>query len=308
LHSVFAQTRRHRFEACVIDNASCDSSADAIARAFPQIRLVRLDENIGFARANNLAATRTSGRLLLLLNPDTVVLNGAIDRLVDFASEHSEAGIWGGRTLFADGTLNPTCCWGRPTPWSVLCQAVGLSALFRGSRWFDPESLGTWKRDSVRKVDITSGCFLAIRREWWDDLGGFDPAFFMYGEEADLCLRARERGGSCLLCPDAEIIHYGGASDRIPAEKQEKLFCAKARLFAKHWPAGWARLGAGLLSLRAWTRMAGFGLLSLTDARSAGKFHAWQEVWRRRRSWHAAALEALGEDARPHTEPACSLS
>ena len=192
LESVYAQTRETSFEVIVLDNASSDGSADAIAGRFPQVRLIRHPINLGFAGGNNLAAKDAAGEFLLLLNPDTVVLNGAIDTLMAFARANPGAGIWGGRTVFADGTLNPTYCWKRQTAWSAFCCGTGLSSLFRGSRVLDPEAMGAWNRDQAPEVDIVSGCFLLITRALWDTLGGFDPAFFMYGEEADMCLRARE--------------------------------------------------------------------------------------------------------------------
>src|SRR5690606_30095528 len=126
----------------VVDNASPDGSAAAIEAEFPQACLIAEPQNHGFARANNLAAARATGRYLLLLNPDTVVLDGAIQKLVVFADAHPDAGIWGGRTVFEDGRVNPTCCWRFPTVWSMFCRGTGLAAMFRRSALFAPESFG----------------------------------------------------------------------------------------------------------------------------------------------------------------------
>lgn len=104
-------TVRSTHEIIVVDNASTDGSVAAIAAQFPQARLHALAENVGFARAVNWAASLAKGEFLLLLNSDTVALDGAIDRLVRHAAAGSESGIWGGRTLFQDGGLNPTSCW-----------------------------------------------------------------------------------------------------------------------------------------------------------------------------------------------------
>jgi len=297
LRSLFETTRDAPPEVVVVDNGSRDGSADAIARHFPQVTLLRLEENVGFARANNLAAERAGTPYLLLLNPDTVVRAGAVRALLDFAGKHPEAGIVGGRTLFADGTLNPSSCWGRPTPWSLLCAGLGLSSVFRRSPLFDPESMGRWARDDAREVDIVSGCFLLIRRELWDELGGFDEAFFMYGEDADLCLRARRAGSRCRICPDAEIVHLGGASEAVRADKMVRLFRAKALLFRKHWGPAAARFGAAMLGAWALSRMLAFGLLRWTRRPGASASHAtWRDVWRRRREWSRERL--AGEGAR----------
>ena len=99
-------------------------------------------------------------------------------------------GLYGGRTLWPDGTVCPGSCWGKPSLWSLFCFSTLLSTVFKGSRVFDPESLGGWQRDTVREVDIVTGCLLLAPREVWDELGGFDERFFMYGEDGDLALRA----------------------------------------------------------------------------------------------------------------------
>ena len=98
------------------------------------------------------------------------------------------------------------------------------------SALFNPEAFGGWDRSSVRNVDIVSGCFFLINRTLWDRLGGFDPAFFMYGEEADLCLRARKLGARPIVSPSATIVHYGGASTSSTLKQRMLLLKAKATL------------------------------------------------------------------------------
>jgi GT2 family glycosyltransferase len=285
LRSVERETRADH-EILVVDNASRDGSADAVRAEFPGVRLFALSENLGFARGNNLAAERASGEWLLLLNPDTVVLDGAIDRLLAFARSRPEAGIFGGRTLRPTGVLDPTSCWARPTPWSMFCRATGLARLFAGGRWFDPEAMGGWQRDTVREVDIVTGCFLLLSRSLWQELGGFDPEFFMYGEEADLCLRAKQRGKASLVCPDATIIHYAGASEQVRADKTVRLFRAKARLIRKHWAPGSRAFGLAMLYLWAWSRMAAFALATRGGAAGeSGPREVWRAIWQRRAEW-----------------------
>ena len=212
LRTLYATTQATAFRTVVLDNASTDGSADAVATTFPQVELLRSDENLGFARANNMVAAAARTEWLLLLNPDTECHAGAVDNLMAFARANPQGGIYGGRTVFPDGSLNIASCWNRITPWSVFCLATGLTAAFPRSTIFDPEAMGGWQRDTVREVDIVVGCFLLIRRDLWTRLGGFDLRYFMYGEEADLCLRARRLGFRPMITPDAEIMHLVGAA------------------------------------------------------------------------------------------------
>lgn len=281
LRSVAAETRVPH-EVIVVDNASSDGSAEAIAAAFPDIPLMAETVNHGFAKANNLAAVHARGEYLLLLNPDTVVLDGAIDRLMAFAEAQPQAMIWGGRTLYGDRSLNPTSCWRRMTLWGVVSQALGLNSLFRSSPVFNPEAYGGWARDSEREVDIVTGCFLLIRREFWNRLGGFDLSYVMYGEEADLCLRARSLGARPRMTPDAVIVHYAGASEKVRADKMVRLLRAKVLLIKRHFPA-WQR-PIGLLVFRFWPLSRVWGTRLLGRDQAAG---TWAEVWRRRGEWWA---------------------
>ncbi|MEM7262825.1 MAG: glycosyltransferase family 2 protein [Planctomycetota bacterium] len=286
LETVFEETDGVTFEVRLIDNASNDGSAEAIAERFPQVHLIASEENHGFAAANNLLAAEAEGEWLLLLNPDTEVLDRAIPTMLEFARVQAGPVIVGGRTVFADRRLNPSSCWGRPTPWSVFCMASGLSTLFPRTRWFEPETLGRWPRDTVREVDIISGCFLLVERSRWNELGGFDPDFFMYGEDADLCLRAERAGITRIVCPDATIVHHAGASERASrAGKMLRLLRAKSQLFSKYWsrPAAW--FGRRMLSLWSGTRCCAFGLLRFFRTRWAESYRTWRDVWRGRAAW-----------------------
>ncbi len=286
LESVYAQTRETPFEVIVVDNTSTDGSADAIAERFPQVKLVRHTANIGFAAGNNLAAESATGEFLLLLNPDTVVLDGAIDKLMAFAKVNPSAGIWGGRTLFPDGTLNPTYCWKRQSPWSAFCCATGLNSLFRGSRLFDPESMGAWNRERSPEVDIVSGCYFLTTRDLWERLSGFDPAFFMYGEEADLCLRAQALGARPRITMDSTIIHIGGASERVRSDKLVRLIKAKVLLIRRHWSPLAARFGVAMLTAWPLSRAMAWKVLgAVRGEKGRESAKSWASVWQRRGEW-----------------------
>ena len=311
LDSIAAETRDCSYEVIVVDNASADGSAEAIARHASRPRLIASRQNLGFARANNVAAAEASGEFILLLNPDTIIRERAIDRLRAFALRRPEARIWGGRTLFADGRLNPSSCWGRMTVWNQLCRALGLTGACARSELFNGEAYGRWDRGSERAVDIVSGCFLMIRRDDWATLGGFDTSYFMYGEEADLCLRAaRAIGARPRVTPEATIVHYGGASERARAAKMIKLLTAKATLIRRHWPAWQVPLGLALMAawpLSRWLACAVAGRI----LRKPGLIEAaavWGEIARARRQWiggygSARASSSLAGSGRPALQP-----
>jgi N-acetylglucosaminyl-diphospho-decaprenol L-rhamnosyltransferase len=269
----------HDLDVIVVDNASADGSADAVAEAFPDVRLVRNDENAGFARAVNQGAALARGDRLLLLNPDGYLEPGAIDALVAFADAHPEYVICGGRTITPAGELDPRSCWAAPTLWSLLSSALMLSTLRPGSRVFDPEALGGFRRDRARPVDIVTGCLLLVSTADWAELGGFDERYFVYGEDADLCLRAAATTGRrCAITPDAVMVHAVGASSATPPDKRELLLRGRITVVRTHLPGWRGRLGGALI-------VAGVLVRASLERAGAGREAGWGEVWRRRRSW-----------------------
>ncbi|MCE6950265.1 glycosyltransferase family 2 protein [Cereibacter sphaeroides] len=285
LETLYATTRQTRFHTVVLDNASSDGSVEAIAAAFPQVEVIASPENLGFAKANNVVAGQATTDWLLLLNSDTECHEGAVDALLAFSKAHPEAGITGGRTVFPDGSLNIASCWMRITPWSAFCSATGLSSAFPKSRLFNSEAMGDWQRDSVREVDIVVGCFMMVPRELWNRLGGFDLRYFMYGEEADLCLRARALGYRPMITPEAQIMHLVGASSKVQARKYSMIAKARMTLIRDHWPRAWVPFGRLMMRLWAGSRMAALGFVARITGRKREAAAKWVEVWSDRRDW-----------------------
>lgn len=299
IESVYQQTMNLSFELIVVDNASTDGSAESVRESFPQdaypsLHLICLDRNIGFAAANNHAAEVASGEFILLLNPDTIVMEHALERLVDYAAAHPDAGIYGGSTLFPDGSLNPTAGWRKPTIWSLFSVAVGFARLFPRSRLLNPESLAGHSWEEPFPVEIVTGCLLLIRMEDWRRLRGFDPVFFMYGEDADLCLRASALGMQPVLVPGARIVHYGGASEPVRSDKMVRVFRAKVQLFRRHY--GLLKAGALIAMLRLWCvmRISIFFALRLVLPGGGQRLGEWRTVWQRRVEW-AVPVSVRGE-------------
>jgi hypothetical protein len=234
LESLFRETQMTRMEVIVVDNASQDDSVNLIRTYFPQVRLIASDQNPGFAGGVRRGVAQAKGKYLLLLNPDTIILNEAVDRLLRFASLHPDNGIWSGVTLNNDRSLNTQHAWSKPTFASLLFSAVGLSKLFSNTCLFNNANYGCWKRDTAKEVDIVSGCFFLTTRKLWDKLDGLDASFFMYAEEADYCLRAKAAGYQPIVTPDAQIIHHGGVSHKRFSGKMVKLLKGKVELINRH--------------------------------------------------------------------------
>jgi GT2 family glycosyltransferase len=277
LRTIFAETRTAAFDVLVVDNASADASAQAVRAAFPQVKVYELAENYGFGRAVNYGAERGAGRYVLMLNPDTRLLDRALDRLIALADSQPSARIFGGVTLNEDGSINASSCWNRPSPWSVLCQAIGLTRLFPGLSWFDPQTVRLRGDTQGQRVDIVSGGFLLIERSLWLELGGFDPNYFFFGEDFDLCMRAASRGANPLVFPSVRIVHHGGRSPLANGERLVRLMRAQRRLYERHWSAGANWVGRAALALWVLTRRLGYRMNANTR-----QAEVWDDVWRRR--------------------------
>lgn len=288
IRSIIRETKQYTYEIIVVDNHSSDGSAEAIEAEFPQVRLFKRTDNLGFAGGNNLAAEHATGSRLLLLNPDTVVLDGALDRLLDFANRTPEARLWGGCAVFPDGSTNVTC-WSDMTLWSCFCRAAGLTWLRPRSRLFNPESIHLWNPlDKEREVDVVVGCFLLIDQDLWKRLGGFNRAFFMYGDEVDLCLRARQLGARPRYSPDAKIIHYGGGSETSSEDKLVKVFRGRITVMKVHWHPVKACLGQWIMVATAGLRAVASTVLRPPQRQGGGRdgrSDIWPAVFRRRGEW-----------------------
>src|SRR5690606_32714802 len=140
----------------LVDNASGDGVAEAVAGVSERLRLVLRDVNDGCARGCHAGAAASTARRLLLVNPDVVVAPDAVRAVLDCARRHPRAGLIGGRALHVDGSTDPRSWWGRPTLWSAVCFATGLSSAFPGSPVFDPEAADRWDGRS-REVPVVSG-------------------------------------------------------------------------------------------------------------------------------------------------------
>ncbi|MGJ8677686.1 MAG: glycosyltransferase family 2 protein [Akkermansiaceae bacterium] len=283
LSSVIAERKAVMQEIVVVDNQSQDDTVKIIKEKFPEVKLVIPEENLGFAKGVNLGVKNSNAKYVLLLNPDTEVMNHAVDIVYDFATKNPKYGLYGGRTLTPEGELEPSSCWGEPTLWSMACFAFGLTTLIPRHPVLDPESLGRWKRDSVREVGVITGCFLLVKASVWDELSGLDERYFMYGEDADFAIRARKLGYRPVICPDAEVIHEVGMSSVTPVHKTLLLYRGKASLIRNHWVG--LKQFLGLFMLAAGTLLRAVISKLLGIVRPHSQYTKWPEVWAKRGEW-----------------------
>jgi GT2 family glycosyltransferase len=198
-------------EVVVVDNASSDGSPALVRERFPSVRLVELEENVGFGAANNVGMEAASGDWFLLLNSDAWPVDDAIEKLVAFGVAHPGAGIVGPRLCNPDGSLQRSVR-GYPTLWRIATEYLFLRRLAPRSDALNAFYGRGFDHASVREVEVLKGAVLLVRREASEAVGGFDPAYFMYGEEMDLCYRVRAAGWSVVFDPEAEFVHVGGVS------------------------------------------------------------------------------------------------
>jgi GT2 family glycosyltransferase len=209
LRSVYASVGALRVEVIVVDNASDDGSAAMLQTEFPAAVCIANTTNAGFAAANNQGMRASRGRYYLLLNPDTLVLEGALPKVVDYADQHPDAAVVGCQVLESDQRIQRTG-FSFPTPWNILLIQTGLSRLFSRSRFFGKPELGWWDRTTERELEVVSGMFMLVRRSAADGVGLMDDDYFVYAEEADWCFRFWKAGWRCVFAPVGRIIHLDG--------------------------------------------------------------------------------------------------
>jgi hypothetical protein len=198
------------FELIIVDNGSDDGTVEMLLREYPDIKLILNGRNDGFAKPMNQAMRAGLGDYFLILNPDTIILPGALNQLVAFVLAHPDVGICGPKVLNRDGSLQKACRRGVSRPWAAFSYFSGLSTLFPESKFFGGYLLNYLDENTTHEVDGVSGACMLIRRAVVEQVGYFDERFFAYQEDADLCFQAKKAGWKVVYNPQAQIIHYGG--------------------------------------------------------------------------------------------------
>jgi len=243
-------------EAVVVDNDSSDGSAAAVTAEFPQATVLIQERNLGFGRAANLGLERCAGRYVLLLNPDVLVDPQSVGRLADFMLTRPDAGAVGPRLLMADGSLDPAARRAFPVPSTLFYRTVGLSRLFPKSPRFGRHNMGHVDESDVHEIDAGSADCLMMRRAALDRVGFFDPRYFMYGEDIDLCYRLKLGGWKVFYLPAATASHQAREAPGL-AEKQRMLYEEHRAMWAyhfKHHAEDQSAFANGLVWAQIWGR------------------------------------------------------
>ncbi len=248
-------------EIFVVDNASYDGSPDMVRDKFPDVRLIENRENLGFSKGNNIALEKCRGEYVLVVNPDVVVREDTLSKMIDFMDQHPETGAATCKVLNADGTLQLSCRRSFPTPMVAFWKITGFSGLFPKNRHFGKYNLTFQEENQTHETEAISGSFMFLRRKTIKEVGLLDERFFMYGEDLDWCYRIKKAGWKIFYHPETQIIHYKGESTKKSGFDDIRIFYEAMALFVeKHFKPQYSFLVISLLRLSIWLR-ASFSFL-----------------------------------------------
>jgi GT2 family glycosyltransferase len=223
LATVVAAADGRSLELVVVDNASTDGSVELVREEFPDATLIASGFNLGFAKANNVGLARARGRYVFFLNPDTVVLDRALAKMLELLGHDTGVGIVGPRLVDPDGTIQQACARTMPTLTLTLFHALYLHRLPTVGRIIEKRLISPYDLERTQEVDAISGAAMVARRSVIERLGGFDEVFLHTSEDVDLCLRARELGLRIVYVADAHVLHLGGRSRQQAPVRAEAM-------------------------------------------------------------------------------------
>ncbi|NQV37353.1 MAG: glycosyltransferase [Candidatus Marinimicrobia bacterium] len=242
IDTVIASNYDGEIEVIVTDNNSYDGSVEALAKTYPKVKTIPNQENVGFGKAVNQAAKIASGDYLLILNPDTIMEESTISTFVDYMESKTHVGMIGPKILNADGSLQPACKRSFPRPMVALPKLLGLSKLFPNSKWAGKYNLTYLDPDVIHSVDAISGSCMFVRKNIFDQIGGFDEQFFMFGEDIDLCYQIKNNDFEIHYVPTAKIIHFHGESVKsAPYDSLHAFYSAMILFSEKHFSSSQMR-------------------------------------------------------------------
>jgi GT2 family glycosyltransferase len=284
LQSLYKETKDVVFEVIVVDNASYDGCAEMLKCAFPEVKFIQNTENQGFSAANNVGFLQALGQFVLFLNPDTVILEDAINTMLGQMRHLKDAGAIGCRLLNTDGSLQTSSVMPFPT---ILNQAFNFEALrllfpriaFWGIRPLF-EDVG-----SEFVVQAVSGACILVRRDVFEKIGMFSTDYFMYSEDIDLCHRISLAGYKVYYVRTAAIIHHGGGSSRqrgVNLFSEVKMKDSTMIYLRKYKGGSYAVFYNIVIGLTALLRIMALTLISLCAPRTSvlNSLTKWKVIFR----------------------------
>ncbi|MEZ5275164.1 MAG: glycosyltransferase family 2 protein [Opitutaceae bacterium] len=231
-------------ELLVVDNSlNADGTSTLIDREYPQVRLIQPEQNLGFGAGNNLGFQQSSGEVILVLNPDTVVNANALFHCLDRLLEEPAIGLISPKLVQADGIMDLACRRKVPSFWDGFCRASGLAGCFPKSRFLAGYNLTYLDPDGTYDVGAINGAFMMGRREAFEKVGLFDEDFFMYGDDLDLCYRFTQAGYRVVYDGRVSITHLKGTSVAKDYERMSRaIFDANKAFYLKHFNPRKSRL------------------------------------------------------------------
>jgi GT2 family glycosyltransferase len=234
INSLYHETKNVTMEIIVVDNGSSDGSTEAVKSMYPQVKVICNNENLGFAKANNIGISESVGRYVCLVNSDIKALDAVVDRLCAYMDQHSEIGAIGPKTVNDDMSIRVNTRK-FPTLWNTFCETFFLVDLFPNNRLFRGRTMTWFSHLETKNVDVLSGCFLMVRREVVDKVGALDDRFFIYGEDTDWCKRMNLNNWEVVFFSETKAIHYAGASSSAaPIRFLIELTKADLQYWKKH--------------------------------------------------------------------------
>lgn len=235
LESVFKDKNSKNWQIIVVDNASTDNSVEAVKSEFGEkIELIESYENLGFAGGNNLGVPYAEAPVILFLNPDTVVIEDAISKSLEYLLGNPDIGALGCRVELPDGGLDYSCHRGFPTPWNSFAYFSGLSKMFPKSKFFSGYTASYLDIHTIHEIGCITGAFLMVRKIAGDQISWWNTDYFWNGEDIDFCYLLKEKGWKIIFYPKAKIIHYKGSSSGLWSSAAVKVEKEKMLTTASH--------------------------------------------------------------------------
>ena len=241
IESLQEKTKDITYEIILVDNNSNkkDESYKYIEEALENKDnnlVIKSENNLGFAKANNMAMKIAKGRNFLILNPDVIFHNNVIKILSDYLDENIEVGMAGPKVLNTDGSFQQPCLRGKPYPKDTLFHLIGLAKAFPKNEFFNGYALWHLDRDKINTCWALSGCCMMVKKSLFDQIGGMDEQFFMYQEETDWGIRTKDIGKEIVYNPNAVVTHIGGVTTKKVKIKSIYIFTqSMEKFFKKHF-------------------------------------------------------------------------